>query len=350
MVSGRHDCGATLSDAQAWDAFVAANPHGYHEQTAMYGKIRRAYGFACERVVVRQGQEIVGGAQVIVQQTPIGRFARVFAGPLAAEDDPAIMARVIDQLDHLCNAKSYACMRIDTLPSQGVARHFLKAEGFQASDEWFGARPSLIMKLSCSEEHLFSGLNKKSRQYIRAAERAGAYVKDGTVDFLSEFYTLYRMTAAHQGFRYFRKDYFSALTHLFGGVGRLRIFVAYSAQGEPIAARLAIIVGDRCHDAWCGMHRGSVNIKLRANILIHHHVMKWARAQGCKHYDLVGIQTNKKRIAKEIIYWPSPMRKFYGRFGTLRRKTMAWAWANVQARQAVNKAAWRLGLKPRMPW
>ncbi|ADH86459.1 lipid II:glycine glycyltransferase FemX [Desulfurivibrio alkaliphilus] len=334
---------------QEWDAFLAANRHGYHEQTAMYGRIRTGYGFECERAVVRQGGIIVGGVQVLAQSTPLGKFARIFAGPLAAGDEPGILARVVSELEQLVKSKSYVSLRIDTLPTQQAARDALSAAGFRESDAWFGGKLSLVAPLDYTDDELLASIDRKTRNYIRGAERAGVVIRVGDDADLEDFYNLYLMTAAHQGFEPFARDYIKYIASLLGPAGRFRLFVAYH-EGEPVAAKSNMIAGGRSYASWVGMHRGEKQRKLRATELLHYTVMRWARDQGCDLYDLGGTEAQKKKVARDTIDWPVPMRKFYGPFRYVMRHGMHLGWSIPWAHRKINSAAWRMGLLPRMPW
>ena len=349
MVGNNFYNGSPLDLDEEWDAFVAADRHGYHEQTAMFGRIRTRYGFECERAVVRQNGQIVGGAQVLAQSTPLGKFAKVFAGPLAAGDQPEILARVVAELEQLAKTKSYVSLRIDTLPTQQAARDALSAAGFSRSDAWFGGKPSLVAPLDYSDDELLARLDRNTRKYIRAAVRAGIVIQAGEDVDLDDYYNLYLMTAAHQGFEPFARDYFAYIAKLLGPAGRFCLFVAYH-DGEPVAARTNLIAGSRCYALWPGMHRGEKQRKLRATELLYYTAMRWARDQGCDLYDLGGTQEQKKKVARDTIDWPAPMRKFYGPCRYFVRHGMQLGWRIPWVRHKINGVAWRLGLRPRMPW
>ena len=55
---------------QEWDEFLRAHPEGHHEQSGAYGRERKSWGFACDRVAVREGGRLVGGAMALPRSSP----------------------------------------------------------------------------------------------------------------------------------------------------------------------------------------------------------------------------------------------------------------------------------------
>src|SRR5262249_25225327 len=79
----------------AWDAFVAITPGGHHAQTSLWAQVKAVLGWEATRIVVREGDTIVGGAQFLTRA--IGRAGPVgFAprGPLLASADPKLLDEV----------------------------------------------------------------------------------------------------------------------------------------------------------------------------------------------------------------------------------------------------------------
>jgi lipid II:glycine glycyltransferase (peptidoglycan interpeptide bridge formation enzyme) len=334
-----------------WDAFVAGHPDGHPEQSSAFGRSRRRHGFALDRIALRSGGRIIGGALLLWQRTPVGKLATVLRGPLAPPGDALTMDRVVHALDRLAVRRSYASIRAELLPTQSDARTALLLVGFRPSSAWaeLGERPSLVVPLSISHDDVLAQMKKRGRYNIRHAERSGVTVEVGGGPSLGEFYDLYRSTASFQAFPSFPRKYFETLWGSFGRTGKLQLFVA-RVHGVAVAAILNVIAGGRCYYTWGGMDRSPAYSQLCANYLLHYFAMWWARAHGCTHYDLSGTSDFKERLGLQEIVWSAPLRKCYGSFGGLRSEAVEATWRSAGARGLVSSCAARLGLRARMPY
>lgn len=352
--TGRHDpsqlsCHRTTTDTSEWDEFIASASHAYHEQTSMYGRIREGFGFTCDRVVVRDDQRISGGAQVLVQNTPIGRFARVFRAPLALDDDPQMLGKVVDELELLAHRHSYASVRVDTLPTQTAAREALERAGYRASRAWAPPHRSLVIRLTYSDDELLSRMRRKTRYDVRFAQRAGVRIHTGDAASIDEFFQLYSMSASFQEYVPFAKEYFDYLLRLFGKHGKVILCIAFHDQ-EPLAAILSTVSGNRMYAGWIGTNRGNSERKFRAQTLLHFKAMCLGRDHGCDLLDLQDNRKYKRKFTDEEIEWPAPMRRFYGPLRGPRHRLMQWSSSNPYLHRMVRHASTRLGLHPRMPY
>jgi len=349
----RQQGAASSSDAHAddaeWDAFLAEHPLSHHEQCSQYGRIRETYGFGCERVVLRRAGRIVGGVQILVQRTPIGSFALIKRGPLATNDDQGLMKELVQQIESHARRSRYVSLRVDTFPEHSASRAALMDTGFVESEAWSGRPRSIVNDLSQSRGEVLASMKKKARYCVRVAERARVCVESDAPRSVPDFHALHAMTAEHQGFPIFPQSYFDYLWDIFGRRRRLRVFVAYHGS-KPLAAIINVIVGQRMIYGWGGIDRGDEARKLMANYLLHLTAMQWAREHGCLLYDFSGVTPFKTRFAGETIDWPLPMRKCYGFARSIRRTLLDASWRRPSLRSLVTKAAWRLRLRPDMPW
>ena len=345
-----------LSD-QEWDRFLAAGTLAHHEQSAAYGRGREAFGFGLERVVVREAGRIVGGAQVIIRPTPVGRVAIVRRGPLAEHDDPAVHAAVVSQLESAARERGWACLRVETFQPQERARRALRHAVYQPRASWQVQSRTAVMPLEQSDLGLLAAMHQKGRYNVNRAARRGVVVRTGDGKSVQTFHDLHAETAAYHGFPVFPVEYFRYLWELFGRVGQVQHFVAYH-DDQPVAVIFSSIVGDHMYYVWGGIDRGEASRRLMANYLLHYEAMRWAREHRCRRYDLAGVARSrtsgptqfKTRIASEITPWPEPMVKYFGALRECRRFAVDLAWNVKPLRRLVRHAGHRLGLSPVMPW
>ena len=351
MAAGHGTSSLTGVADDEWDAFLQNCPHSHHEQCSRYARNRAVHGFQYDRAVVRDHGAISGGAQILVQTSPIGKFAHVLRGPVAINDDPQLMRRVVRRLEEIAGERAYASIRVDLFPEQDMAYEALREVGFEPTLAWNRGMDSTLIPLSYSQEELLSLMNKKVRYYVRRASRNGVVARFGEEASLDDFFELHQKTASCQGFPTFPREYFAYLWNLFGKAEKVQYFVAHH-DGAPIAAVYNTIVGTRMYFGWGGMRRDVEAKRMRVNHLLHMTAADWAREHGCSHYDLSGAQMFKRQFAIETIQWPWPLRKLYGPVRGLRWKLMELTGSSDMARRLVNKAARWCSITSNgdMPW
>lgn len=331
-----------------WDSFVAAHPGGHHEQTSEFGRNRKSFGFECERVLVRDGSEVIGGVQVLAKPTPFGTSALILRGPLALNDNSEVLTKLVHELDQLAARRRYAWVRAETFPTQWASRVALETAGFLPSRAWDGERLSVLVPVSCTDDELMALLKTAGRRGVRAAEKSGVTVRVGDTASLAHFCEMHRLTAEHQGFPTFAYEYFEYVWRLFGAGKRAALLIAYHDE-SPVAAVLNVAAEGRVYYGWGGMNRGADQRKLNANYLLHFAAMKWAREHGYDYYDLNGVSEFKEKLSRNKIQWPLPLWKFYGPLCGVRRVVTEAAWSQPVLRRAVGIGERRLGLRRAMP-
>lgn len=335
-------------DDNEWDNFLKNCSYCHHEQSSQFAANRQSYGYHCDRVVVRNRDGIVGGAQILVQTTPLGRFAHIQRGPVAIDDDLQVMRQVLCNLEAAAKQNAYRSLRVDLFTHQTTAFKALEAAGFACCDLWSKAMRSVSVPLNFSDDELLAKMHKKVAYEVRRADKRGVRVLAGGAELVDEFYDLHQGSASYQEFPIFPREYFVYLWQTFGSTGRVQLFIAY-CDGKPLAGLFNTIVGDHMYFGWGGMSREPEAKKLRVNYLLHMAAMTWAREHGCTRYDFAGTQPFKQWFALEIVQWPSALRKLYG-------PAKAWRWQLIRTSSNspliisfANKIICRLGFHQRMP-
>jgi peptidoglycan pentaglycine glycine transferase (the first glycine) len=173
-------------------------------------------------------------------------------------------------------------------PGQEAVIPDLAARGFHESGGPVEPHPTatVVMDLSKDEDTLLAAMKKATRYNVRLAGRKGVSVRDGDERDVPVFYRLLTMTSKRQGFAVPSEEYFREMLRIMGPDGHARIFLA-EVEGQPLSAALVIAFGDRVsykRGAWSGEHR-----HLHPNELLQWTVMRWAKRNGYRYYDLEGI-------------------------------------------------------------
>jgi hypothetical protein len=145
---------------------------------------------------------------------------------------------------------------------------------------------TVCVDLQRSLDSMFTGMAKRRRTSVRAAERRGVTVRQGSAADLPVFDRLKDAHASRLGYDRRGQDYYEALWDVFAPRGHVALFLAQH-EGEPVSAALAIPFGDTCYHLerpWSGEHGD-----LRPNELLEWEVLKWAKSEGYRFADLGGI-------------------------------------------------------------
>ena len=149
---------------------------------------------------------------------------------------------------------------------------------------------TVVLDLTQSEEQLLLGMKPKTRYNLRLAMKKGIEVRSGTVEDLSNWYKLYRETAARDriaihSYTYYRTLFDLSLSYR-GDSPRIALFLA-SYEGTLIGGIIAALFKDEAiylYGASSNQHRN-----VMASYLLQWEAMKWAKQGGARRYDLFGI-------------------------------------------------------------
>jgi FemAB family len=109
---------AESAEAEQWDRFVMRVPGGDLVQTEVWAQAKRLLGLETCRVVLREGDRITGGAQIVLKRFgQLGAVGYVARGPLTAGDRPPDVGRVMEQVERAARAR-----RVRHLIVQAAAR------------------------------------------------------------------------------------------------------------------------------------------------------------------------------------------------------------------------------------
>jgi lipid II:glycine glycyltransferase (peptidoglycan interpeptide bridge formation enzyme) len=288
--SGRYQLQVSSSPSdREWDRFLAATPGGNHLQSSLWGEVKSILGWQVVRVIATRDARIRGGAQILLRALPlVGSIGYVSRGPVLASDDAALRDLVLRGLHAVAREHRTLFLVVQPPPGQEAVIPGLAARGFRRSGSLVEPHPTatVLMDLSNDEDTLLAAMKKATRYNVRLAGRRGVSVRDGDERDVPVFYRLLTMTSKRQGFAVPSEEYFREMLRIMGPDGHARIFLAELA-GEPLSAALVIAFGGVVsykRGAWSGEHR-----HLHPNELLQWTVIRWAKQNGYRYYDLEGI-------------------------------------------------------------
>ncbi len=282
----------------AWDRFVESCEWGQFQQTSMWAEAKVAEGWGVRRLLVSDGDRLVGGAQVLHKSTRFGRIAFVNKGPLHEAGRADVATLLESELVKLQADGRYRGLLVH-LPDDGASGvPSLLRRGFMPEVLFPVITSTLVIDLSKGWEWVHEQFSRTTRKKLRQAEKRGVSVVEGTPADLPEFYELMVSTCQRQGSQPSPRSLKTAtsLVDAFGRQGRVRIWFAVHG-GRRVAGGLALLCGKRV-TFWKKGWDQSVS-ESNANVEATSHIIRWATEAGYRWLDFASVDGD---IAEALIH------------------------------------------------
>lgn len=266
----------TLAD---WNKFVAQHPDTHLLQTGEWGELKSGFGWKPVRIVI--GDE---GVQILFRKLPLG-FS------IGYIPKTNIRKQLFSEMDAACKTNRAIFLKIepDLWENQKPETPVLsKADGcnlkLRTSPHNIQPPRTIIVDLSDREEVILARMKQKTRYNIRLAEKKGVTVRPW--DDIDAFHRMMLITGGRDGFGIHSRDYYKRAYELLYAKGMGEILVAEYA-GKPLAALFVARNGKRAYYLY-GASTDEERNRM-PTYLLQWEAMKWAKARGCKEYDLWGV-------------------------------------------------------------
>jgi peptidoglycan pentaglycine glycine transferase (the first glycine) len=290
-----------------WDRFLVTAPGGHHVQSSRWAQVKSELGWQAARIIVRDSNEILGGAQLLFKSMPlIGRVAYVPKGPVFGREDPALIELVLDHLhrfarDQLIRHTIIQPQSHDPATIAAIERHQFRPSSVEVC-------PTATVRLDLTQdlEKILGRMKPKLRYNIRLAQRKGISVRPGTKADLTLFHRSLVATSQRQRFLPFPASYFRAMERALSPLGAFQLFVA-SYRDQPVSVFLVVPFGDTVvykKGGWLGSHSDR-----HPNEALHWAVIQWAKSKGYRYYDFDGIDSVAAELAQRGKGLPEALRK-----------------------------------------
>jgi len=281
-----------ISDPQEWRRALQRLPDPHVLQTWEWGAFKERHGWQATRLLWEDEGEPRAAASVLTRRAgalPL-QVMYVPKGPALDYDDPALLARVLDDLEGLARRGRALFVKIDPDVQVDTARgeqatELLQRRGWRLSREQVQFRNTLLLDLTPNPDELLARMKSKWRYNVRLAARRGVCVREGGQKDLPLLYRMFRETSQRDRFIIRPKSYYRDVWGTFIAAGLARPLIA-EVEGEPVAMVILFCFGRR---AWY-MYGASRTLyrERMPNHLLQWEAIRWARAQGCTVYDLWG--------------------------------------------------------------
>lgn len=295
-----------------WDAFVVAQPRGHVLQLADWGALKGAFGWAHERVAIREGERIVAGAQLLFRPLPLrlGTMAYLAMGPYESDPSPSPSPLVwrgepedsqspaprslrSGEGSHLWRAIHTVARRHRAVFLKWEPGIFAHGEmlpdpaalGFRSAPQTIQPPRTILIDISSDDESILARMNQGTRRKIRQSLKNGATYREALREDLPRFTQMMTMTGTRNAFGVHSPDYYVRAYDLF--IPQHAALILVEHEGETLAGVMVFAVG---RQAWY-LYGASSDSKrnLMASYGAQWTAIRWAKARGCTTYDLWGI-------------------------------------------------------------
>jgi peptidoglycan pentaglycine glycine transferase (the first glycine) len=277
---------STEPEDPRWDAFVAGSSWNHLLQSAPWGRFKSEFGWRVLRLTGESAGEIVCGAQALIRSTPAGPAVYVPRGPVI-DPDAGALPELLDGLADAADEQGAVFLKLEPAwPDDATIADRLTQLGFQPSDQVVQPRSSIVLDLRADEDELLMGMKSKWRYNIRLAGRKDVRVTRATAADLPAFYDLMATTSDRNAFGIHGRGYYEAAWRAFHPLGLCELLLAHF-EAEMLAGLMVFRFGTTAYylyGASSSRHRNRM-----PNHLLQWEAIRWAKQQGCTHYDFWGI-------------------------------------------------------------
>ncbi len=272
----------------SWDAFVARQPRAHVLQLSAWAKLKGAYGWASAQAVVpgAHHDEIAAGAQILFRRLPLrlGTMAYLPMGPYVSADSqyPALWEAIRAQ----ARSRRAAFLKLEpgiyTPPD--AAPDFTRW-GFRQSPQTIQPPRTVIIDIGGDDETILGRMNQGTRRKVRQSLKNDIHYYEAPREGVARFNRLMQTTGERNAFGVHAPGYYALAYDLF--VPQHAALLLAEHEGDVLAGVMVFASRDR---AWY-LYGASSSEKrnLMASYGIQWQAIQWARARGCRAYDMWGI-------------------------------------------------------------
>lgn len=269
-----------------WNQYLQSYPNAHLLQTGEWGELKSAFGWEPVRLVAGEL-----GVQILFRKLPLGFTIGYLPKPVCSESLLVKRDSVWREIVSVCKHYHAIFLKFepdiwenqkpDTPVLSGAEGSHLKLE---TSPHNIQPPRTIIVDLRNAEEEILARMKQKTRYNIRLAEKKGIIVR--AWDDIESFHAMMLLTGARDRFGVHSLEYYRRAYELLHPKQKGELLVA-EYEGKPLAALFVARNGHRAYYLY-GASTDEERNRM-PTYLLQWEAMKWAKAQGCKEYDLWGV-------------------------------------------------------------
>ena len=281
-------------ELDAWNNFVASTEESPIIQSAEWGELKRISGWKPIRIAIFEENKIVGGISILKRKIPFVGKSIFYAprGPVLDFHNEEIFSLLISKIKEIAKLHNAIVLKVDPeiLETDSKANKILKENNFIFVKKQIQPRATFFVDLAKNLDDLLASFESKTRYNIRLSARKGVKIEEVTsLEGVKIFYDIYLKTAKRDTFIIHNFEYYKKVVEIMADKKMVHIFIAYF-QEKPIAGVYIFTFGQKVWYVYGCSSNEYRNVM--PNHALHWEVIKWAKQNGYKTYDLWGIPAN----------------------------------------------------------
>lgn len=270
-----------------WDIFINQQPRAHLLQLDGWAALKSAYGWRAACVALAEDdKQLVAGAQLLFRPLPLrlGTMAYLSMGPYTTPEHSTMLWPEIDKLAK-ANGAAFLKWEPGIYQAAEVAPDFASL-GFRESPQTVQPPRTVLIDIQVDEDAIMARMNQGTRRKIRQSLKHDIHYYEGTSADVAIFNSMMQTTGTRNEFGVHTPDYYQLAYDLFVPDDYAALILA-EHEGDPLAGIMVFAVGDT---AWY-LYGASADVKrnLMAAYGVQWRAIQWAKARGCKYYDMWGI-------------------------------------------------------------
>lgn len=291
IVVSAHD---PADDAATWDHLVDTTPGTDVTQLSIWAGLRAQAGYGCVRLQARSGQQLLGGAQLLIRKVPVlGSLGYLPYGPVVAADlDPDL--RELTEWALAQAVHRFAAQRLRGVfvqPPEGgraIADHLLQL-GFRPSQAAVAPAGSVRIDLREDLAEIRARFGKRLRSWTNRWAAHGVVVRRGDESDLDLLLHLMDVACEQRGYRPLPRAYVATLYRELAARDRAVMFVGEVA-GTPVSVELMTGCAGMLRGRLGGFDRSGPGARLSVPAAVHWTMIGWAKDAGYRWFDFGGLE------------------------------------------------------------
>lgn len=268
-----------------WNQYLLRQTDAHLLQTGEWGELKSAFGWKPVRIVNGEA-----GVQVLFRKLPLGFTIGYIPKAAFSFQRLAISERLWREIDMVCRQNRAIFLKLepdlwdDEKP--GTWNLELGTWNLELRTSPHNIQPprTIIVDIKGSEDEILACMKQKTRYNIRLAEKKGVTVR--TWEDIESFHEMMLVTGGRDGFGVHSLEYYRHAYELLHPKQMGELLLA-EYEGKPLAALFVARSGKRAYYLY-GASTDEERNRM-PTYLLQWEAMKWAKARGCKEYDLWGV-------------------------------------------------------------
>lgn len=279
-----------------WDRLVNGTEAADVTQLSSWARLRRRAGYRSRHLLVTDGDELVGGAQILCRGVPgLGKIGYLAYGPLVFGPDVEGITRCLcAALVRTAQAELAALFVQPPADGAPIAAE-LVGRGLVPSSVAVAPAATIRIDLGPSEDELRRRLSTRLGRWTKQWARRGVTVRIGRRADIAVLAALLGQTAAFHRFESYSADYLDALYGELQTGGNSLIMIG-EVDGTPAAVDLLTVCGGVLKARLTGLDRTSEGARLKVSAAVTWASMLHAKETGLRWYDFGGIRPSGARL------------------------------------------------------